>query len=484
MAQPPAPGYDLRLLDEATEHLLGYFVRNWFGKYLRRIASNSEFLVKAGIAENLFQPVSPERVRPLFVFDMLDMDNLSFLTGTAFYIYIQHFGANAWLRRPSQYKHVLYLRGYEFEGAYHLAGDAAVGQSTLFTMLFNGKMRKLLGKRLPYFKILSPKDVYWETADAQRDFDDLIAIADRAFLGPYSVVANGASWKQTVLDLMRRMDHYVVYVSSLTPSVLWELDQLDTEDRRKRTTIVFDEQAIRDKDHQLAMQDRMSDVMGPENVVWSKSTEPQAERIDEVRSYLAERFHVTTPEGFEEDFETHLRRIEQSEAELGPGKREVELPYDFGPALPTEKMAQVHALADQVDKVIEAQRGSHEIPSIPMLLNQVQLRIFLGLLLADHGATGRAFADYAAIMDEARSYFANPNPHPGALTPERRDMHLDGLQEHGKIASYYALVFIKYSSPELIGDETQQATTLCNARYDKSCLAVRAYYRKCMAEVS
>lgn len=74
---------------------------------------------------------------------------------------------------------------------------------------------------------------------------------------PCSIYLNARSWRQGVADLLDRMDHYVVYVSSITESVLWELGQLDTDERRRRVTVVFDEETIDKKEGQLALQDAM-----------------------------------------------------------------------------------------------------------------------------------------------------------------------------------------------------------------------------------
>ena len=50
--------------------------------------------------------------------------------------------------------------------------------------------------------------------------------------------------------------------------MLWELQQLDTDDRRGRVTVVFDEQAIHIKDMQLGFQHKMHDE-SPGKVIWS-----------------------------------------------------------------------------------------------------------------------------------------------------------------------------------------------------------------------
>jgi len=92
-------------------------------------------------------------------------------------------------------------------------------------------------------------DVYWETIEAQRSFDgDYESLQALAGQWPASVYLNALLWHEGVEYLLDRMDHYVVYVSSITESVIWELQQLDTDARRERVTVVFDEEAIAKKE--------------------------------------------------------------------------------------------------------------------------------------------------------------------------------------------------------------------------------------------
>jgi hypothetical protein len=123
--------------------------------------------------------------------------------------------------------------------------------------------------------VLSPKDVYWETVDASRyyffpglDYDGMIqSILQR----PCSIYLNALNWQKGVADLLDRMDHYVVYVSSITESLLWELEQLDTNERRKRVTVVFDEEAIAKKPEIPAIAQGMAASTGA-RVIWSQGS--------------------------------------------------------------------------------------------------------------------------------------------------------------------------------------------------------------------
>ena len=151
---------------------------------------------------------------------------------------------------------MLYLRGFDFEAAFSTGGGMAAGLSTMDTEGFTLKLPSLLERRL--FKVLSPKEVDWETVSSERYYDDFDAMIQGINQRPAAVYLNALHWKQGVLELIPRMDHYVVYVSSLTESALWELDQLHTDQRRGRVTVVFDEDAIGKKASQLALQEALA----------------------------------------------------------------------------------------------------------------------------------------------------------------------------------------------------------------------------------
>ena len=99
------------------------------------------------------------------------------------------------------------------------------------------------------------------------------------------------------------MDHYVVYVSSLTESALWELDQLHTDQRRGRVTVVFDEDAIGKKASQLALQEALAGRLG--EAIWAKQGGPPSLTAAQVREGLTKVFKVMDPDEFEAE---HRRR--------------------------------------------------------------------------------------------------------------------------------------------------------------------------------
>jgi hypothetical protein len=185
-------------------------------------------------------------------------------------------------------RRVLYLRGYDFEAAFATGGDVAAGIATWDTTAFTLKLPQLLGAGHGLVKVLSPKEVDRETVTIERWYDDFDAMIQWINRRPLAFYLNALHWKKGVLDLIPRMDHYVVYVSSLTESALWELDQLDTDARRHRVTVVLDEDAIAQKTSQLALQEGLGGRLG--EAIWTAQGRPSQLTAPQVRKSLAEKF--------------------------------------------------------------------------------------------------------------------------------------------------------------------------------------------------
>ena len=263
--QTAAEPVDFTLLDETAKKLLGYYVYRKFRTYLGSITAALHQQYQDGLSEGLTRP-TPRGRATLFDFRALDYNALIEVVGVYMYVLSCHKSGNWRLLQRNEAKQVLYLRGYDFEAAFSTGGGMAAGLSTMDTEGFTLKLPSLLERRL--FKVLSPKEVDWETVSAERYYDDFDAMIQWINQRPAAVYLNALHWKQGVLELIPRMDHYVVYVSSLTESALWELDQLHTDQRRGRVTVVFDEDAIGKKASQLALQEALAGRLG--EAIWAK----------------------------------------------------------------------------------------------------------------------------------------------------------------------------------------------------------------------
>jgi hypothetical protein len=471
---------DLRFLHRATASLLGYFVHTWFGKYLDVIFANLGRYFDRRMLIGIAEPTATGRYTMLFDFGAIHLENLVYVNGIYFYVLSAHKCANHQLMNRSDRKHVLYLRGYDYEGSVSAGDGLAVGFSSMHTMSFTTTLGRLLAPDehddVRIFKVLSPKDVYWETVDAQRyfytDYSKMIPLSRYPML---SIYLNAATWQHGVRMLLDRMDHYIVYVSSITESVLWELDQLDRDDRRERVTVVFDEAAIENKESQLSLQEGMRRQYG-DLMIWAKEGSPPGQRADELRAHLASKFLVTTPEEFERDIERHRQRIAQSSAHLRPGDRETWLDFEFRPALDEPGLQQIRQFSDETRAHIDEWTGERGIDCLPAFLNLVQLRIFCTLLMGEHHETGRALAGYAAVMKAAHDYYSAPDVRVGALSRKRRAEHLKMLTDHHNQAEGIGWSMLSYGRSHEFDDFRARASADYDAAFARTRSAVDRFF--------
>jgi len=463
--------FDFRFLHDAPATLLGYFVKLWYKHYMNLIVDSLTRWYKRGWIKDFVEPTELGKSVALD-FEALDMEKISYINGIYFYILSCHKGANFGLMHRYEGKQVLYLRGFDYESAVSAGGGQAVGFSSIDTMRFNGMLGEQLGAHFQIFKALSPKDVYWETAAAQDhfygDFADMIPLACHPIR---SVYLNALHWKEDITHLLDRMDHYIVYVSSITESVLWELEQLDTDDRRGRVTVVFDEAAIDNKDMQLSIQNRMRDKFG-DKLVWSKDGPPPAQTAAELREQLSGKFLVTTFAAFEKDIAHHRQRIAEGSARLGPGVRETHLEFRFHPALDANRLTELCDFSAAVWERITARTATSGIDCLPLFLNDIQLRIFMTLLMGDHYETGRALAAYAAVMQGVLDYDAQPSEKAGDL-PEGV---CKGLKGHHDMAHHIAMRMLAYGKSDEFENFTHIAMTEYTAVFARTKAAVARFF--------
>jgi hypothetical protein len=471
-----ASDYNFRFLDDATKMLLGYFVHTWYRHYLAGITENYRRLFQNGIIKNLTEPADEGHYSMLFDFNALNMEKISYINGIYFYILAAHKGANYSLMHRHEKKQVLYLRGYDFEGSLTTGEGYAMGFASVDTMQFTDKLGELLSQNCQLYKIMSPKDVYWETAAAQKyfygNFGDMIPLARYRMC---SFFLNALSWQDDVTFLLDRMDHYLVYVSSITPSVLWELEQLATDKRRDRVTVIFDEEAIRNKKMQIGVRDGMQKKFG-DKLIWSKKETPPPINPEQFRKTLSEKFLVTDPDSFEKDIEMHRQRISQSSAHLPPGKREAWLEFRFKPSLENSLLKELHNFSAEIENHISDWTGDRGIDCLPLFLNFVQFRIFMTLLLGDHFETGRALAAYTAIMQGTYDYYTAPGEKAGALSEEGRERHLNMLTDHLEMARHIGWCMLSFGKSNEFDDLRILAETTFNAVFSKTKAAVDCFF--------
>jgi hypothetical protein len=371
----------------------------------------------------------------LFDFSAIDIGKISYINGIYFYILACHKGANFRLMHRFEGKQVLYLRGFDFEGSFAAGEEIAAGFSTVASSHFNEVLSKNLSPHFAVFKVMSPKDIYWETIAVERYFygrGDFSGMISRARYPFSSIYLNASRWKQDVSNLLDRMDHFVAYVCSITDSALWELDQLDTDERRDRVTVVFDDKAIERYESQIDLQDKLKHDFGGK-MIWTKEAPPPRYSVAELRAKLSNKFLVATLEDFEKNIADHCKRIAVSSSRLAPGARETWLDFYFYPALDDAKLKQLRDSSAQFQAYIDACVGEKGINCLPLFLNNLQLRIFMTLLMGEHRETGRTLASYAAVLHAAFDYYTK---NVDALSPAGRERHLAVLESHIEMARH------------------------------------------------
>ncbi len=374
---------------------------------------------------DLFSPTQHGR-RVLFDFlcihdpspQVRHLERLAYLIGIYVHILTRHKMANRELMRRSDRRRVLYLRGYDFDSAVRVAGRAAMSTSTLDTQLFTSELD--FADDASTFMVMSPRDIYWETSSTQNYFYDLDRLVRSAVsIQPRAFFFNASDWKAGVKCLLDRMDHYVVYVSSITESILWEISQLDTRSRRNRVTIVFDESAIEKKEGQLHLQ---ASLQHEHEALWTKRPAQKSMTASAFRKELTSRFFVTTPDAFSSELDHHKQRIVASRSKLPPGKREHWCDFRFAPSLPEEHVRRLRSLSAASEAFIRNECRSG-IRCLPLLLAHTQLRIFMTLLMGAHEDCGRALARYQAIMQSTLEYYEPPEPRIAALSSQNKEEH-------------------------------------------------------------
>lgn len=452
---------DFRLLHEASKRVHGYLVYTWFEKYLTLIVANLRRLLSDGHALGVdARPSEETNYRVPFDCRALDLGALLDFLGIYFYIFSCHKKTNSNLMGGSDRKRVLYLRGYDLEGAVGGEGGVAVGISTMHTTAFNYTLIDLLADTCDVYKALSPRDLYWESNTAQKyfygDLDGLIQFAGSGFRSFY---VNTHHWQEDVEWFMDRSDYFIVYLSSMTPSVLWEIETLRDNGRAGDTTIVFDEHAIENKDRQVDTSDFAKRDLG-HHVRWGKAKTPPPDiSPGALRARLEQDFLVLGPEEFKERSAEQTQRIAAASAPISDSERNQPLAFRFYPALKPKELQQIRDADSDVEQDIRERLESRTIENLPWFLNQVQLKIYTSEILGNHAETGWALAVYAGILKEVHEHWGQDD------TPvENDEATATLLSEHFELAEYYAPRLMAYGREDQFGNYSEQALR----RYDQA----------------
>jgi hypothetical protein len=447
---------DPSALRNAGQALHGYFLYNRYMRFLDVIGRNlcrweSRHLLRAdGFPNSSFE-------RLLFDFEMLDLDRLADICGTYFYLYARHKKANHRLLQKTSKKRVLHLRGFDYEASVSIGGGTAVGISTGASMMFSYRLGKLLEQDFEAFMALSPKDLERDSAPAST-----------YYMGHYSKVIQACNglipalflhahhWKEDVAHLVDRMDYFVVYVSSITESVLWELNYLREHGCADRTTVVLDREEILNKgSHSYLHSILPKDFAG--HVRWRESKRVSNHKdVEALYAELAESFDVVMADSFDKSAEVLKERISKANGPLGPGDRETFLDLRFYPALDDAAIRPLQDLDAALWKEVDPE-GSAEISCLPFYLNQVQLRIYTALLFGAIEEAGRTLATHAGVVAAVLDYSTTADQTADQILVRSFPDYEMYLKDHRGLAETVAWHFLSMGNSHDFGDHTQVA---------------------------
>jgi len=473
---PHGSSTDLQFLLDASKFLLGYRVHLAYKQFLDVIIANFNRWYQHRLILNLREPAWPQGVA--FDFGAIDLGYLTRILGVYLYIYSCHKGANYRLMHRFPGKQVLYLRGYEFAVTLSLGGDMAAEASSAETLGFNETVKKLVTPELCVFKVLAPEEAYWETEALNRCFlePDIDAIAQRAMCPFRSVFLNALDWQQGVFDLLDRMDHYLVWVSSITPSAMWELEQLDSDARRDRVTVVFDAQAISGRSGILGYQRELLDH--DYKFIWPKNMPPPTSTPEEVHARLASRFHVVTLDDFIANLCRHRERIASTSSPLTPGEREMSLAFQFHPAIADAPLTDLRDYSAWLKARIEAAVAQRDVVCGLLFLNDIQLRIFSTLLLGEHDETGRALAAYTGMLRAVLAAYSRTPQLTIWQSPFPREGNIALLNEHIQVARDWGISLMSCGRSDQFESIYEQAKAEFLEREASATTAVETLLRR------
>lgn len=475
--------FDVRFLLEASKRLHGYYLYRWFARYLGLIVENMRRLMDHGAIGPDARPSARTDYGLLFDINALHLEAMTDIVGAYFYILSSHKKANYYLMQENETRRVLYLRGFDYEGAVASGDGLAAGFASMYTTQFNWKLGEHLADGFHVFMPLSPQDLYWDTADAYSyfygDFESIIHLCSEPIRAFY---LNANHWQEDIAQLFDRMDYFVVYVSSVTESVLWEIDLLQRKQRAQHATLIFDEEAIANKELQASLQQFVGEEY-PDDVRWAKSMEGAPGLSAEVlREQLSKQFLVVSPDEFFEHIDEHRNRITESRAPVGPAAREAPLDFRFYPALDVGGLQEVRDFDQVLDSAIRQMVSSRTITNLPWFLNQVQLKIFTTLMLGHHDETGWALAVYAAVTDVVPKRLLSKAGRSVPMTKRKRSEIRDRLEQHFEMAEHFSHTLLSYGQSHQFGDYRALAEEVYEETFAAASEAVEDFFDKACFE--
>ena len=433
---------DATPLYDAARSLHGYFLFRWMREYLNVVLGNIHRWWRAGLLGADGRPNAAFRVC-LVDFNAFDLEILAQLCGLYFYIHASHKKANRALLRQTTARRVLYLRGFDYQAAVGVGGGLAMGFSTVDSTRFNHRLGVLLGHDCEVYKALSPLDLERETLALERHFYGDYPALTRLCSAPIrSFFLHAEHWQRDVAHLAGRMDYFVVYLSSLSESVLWELQYLHDHGHAGRASVIFDRDAILTKNVHAGFYAALPGLaIG--KALWLPDRQPLSEaHIDAFRAELETCFTVIPADDFDTQAEALRARVLAASGPLPPGRRESSLPFRFYPALAKPERRALHRLDAALAREVAPDTGE-PLACLPFRLGQLQLRVFTALALGDHPGAAQALAIYAGCMDALLAFYTRSGRLADCVSAAELPAYLGLFRDHRDTAASIARHFLE-----------------------------------------
>lgn len=384
------------LLFEASKRLQGYFLHRWLARYLTALVDDVQRLSAHDIGPDA-HPHQEAAATTVFDGGSLHLRSLKYIFGLYSYIYLGHKKSNFFLANKGTFKHILYLRGFEYQTAV-AAGSIGISTMTTSTTQFTSQLRHHLEEvdNNLIFKVLSPEELEWDTVGTSRYFHEDVKKLEQ-YARP-SFYLNADHWQEDIVHIADQMDYFVVYVSSITDGILRELSMLEQPDRARRTTVVFDDAAIADKAHHIQLR-QAARTRAHDELLWPENTDlSHTIGIQELRGRLAEKFLVVSPEEFFEGIDAHKIRIANATAPHAPEHVAAAIEFRFRPAIPGEKLAAIREFDKTLGSAIHQTILTKSITNLPWFFNCLQVRLLSALTLGEQKEAGLTFGIYASVI--------------------------------------------------------------------------------------
>ncbi len=464
----------MTMLDEASNRLHGYRLHGRFRNFLAAIADNSNRLIENGVIDVEHLPSRETDYQTFVDFDSLKNWSIVDAIGFCYYIYASHkWSSQTLMESPGT--RVLYLRGFDYEEAAGLGSGVAIGSTTSDSRTFSQSLAESLATDFDLFKALSPNDLQWETVTPsnyfERDLDKVNELAKRPIRSFYF---NANYWRDDMAGLIDKMDYFIVYISSITESVLWETELLEQKQRAQHTTVVFDEEAI-EKKHGHVELGRLVNRFPSADVVWEKKRrEMEAMTADQVRNQLERKFLVVTPDEFFADVPAQKSHIKDSAVTVSSTDRTTPLEFRFYPAVDGEFLDRIREFDAGNEEMVRHQIASSSVANLPWFMGRLQLGIYSALLLGNFEAVARNLARYGAAIAIVEQHLER------LVVPGQLEQKLELLNQHFLMAKNLSHQIVAHGDANQFVEDRPRAERELHPEFDGAVAAFEHFAQKAL----